>query len=211
MLATLTDKRFSDEKWIFERKLDGRRCLAMRDGEDVSLKSRNKMRLNATYPEIVSVLEDQRCDQILVDGEIVAFDGAVTSFSRLQSRMQIKDADEVRASRVAVYYYVFDLLYLDGYKTTKLALRDRKKLLRRVLSFNDPLRFTAHRNTEGEAFNKEACRKGWEGIIAKQADSAYQHKWSKEWLKFKCVSRQEFVIGGYTDTHGERASVLGRC
>lgn len=86
MLATVTEDRFSDEQCIFERKLDGERCLAMRDGKVVSLTSRNRKRLNATYPEIVDVLETQSCDRFLVDGEVVAFDGAVTNFSRLNVR-----------------------------------------------------------------------------------------------------------------------------
>jgi DNA ligase D-like protein (predicted ligase) len=118
--------------------------------------------------------------------------------------MNIDDEKKARASRIAVYYYVFDLIHLAGYDVSKLSLRHRKGLLRKALSFSDPIRFTMHRNEDGEEFLKEACRKGWEGLIAKDAGSAYVHSRSKKWLKFKCVNRQEFVIGGYTDPHGER-------
>lgn len=204
MLATLTHERFSDEKWIFERKLDGERCLAFREGDRVRLKSRNKKLLNTTYPELVEALETFDCERFIVDGEIVAFDGNVTSFSRLQGRMQLRDAEAARQSRIAVYYYVFDVLQVGEYDTTQLALRERKKLLRNLFDYRDPLRYTPHRNRDGEAYFEEACRKGWEGIIAKLADSRYRHSRSRDWLKFKCDLRQEFVIGGYTDPQGER-------
>ncbi len=204
MLATLTDRRFSDENWIFERKLDGERCLAFRKGNQMHLMSRNQQDLNVQYPELVEALKQQSVDDFIIDGEIVAFEGDVTSFARLQDRMHVDDPEEARQSDVAVYYYLFDLLYLDGYDTTEVGLRHRKSLLNRALSFDDPLRFVIHRNEEGEAFFEEACRKGWEGIIAKQGDSSYVHGRSKKWLKFKCVNRQEFVIGGYTEPQGER-------
>jgi DNA ligase D-like protein (predicted ligase) len=204
MLAVLTHDRFSDEKWIFERKLDGERCLAFRQGKSVRLLSRNRKELNATYPELVDALDAQSVDNFVVDGEIVAFKGKLTSFARLQHRMQIKDAGEARATGIAVYYYVFDLLYLEDCSTLDLSLRDRKLLLRKSLSYDDPLRFTTHRNTEGEKYYGEACQKGWEGLIAKQATGRYVQGRSKKWLKFKCVNQQEFVIGGYTDPEGER-------
>jgi DNA ligase D-like protein (predicted ligase) len=204
MLATLTGRRFSDKHWIFERKLDGERCLAFGQGGQVNLMSRNQKELNVHYPELVEALEQQDAQDFIVDGEVVAFKGNVTSFSRLQDRMHVDNAEEARDTGIAVYYYLFDLLYLDGYNTTRLGLRDRKSLLKRAFSFEDPLRLEVHRNKEGEAFFQEACEKGWEGIIAKQADSVYVHSRSKKWLKFKCVHRQELVIGGYTEPHGER-------
>ncbi|MGQ9572225.1 MAG: non-homologous end-joining DNA ligase [Dehalococcoidia bacterium] len=204
MLATLTHDYFSDPGWIFERKLYGERCLAFRKGKEVRLLSRNRKELNDTYPELVEALREQEADDFIVDGEIVAFEGNRTSFSRLQQRMELRDPEEAVKTGVAVYYYLFDLLYLDGHDTTQLDLRDRKMLLKRVLSFKEPLRFTAHRNTKGEAYHEEACRKGWEGIIAKRADSKYVHSRSRDWLKFKCVNEQEFVVGGYTDPKGSR-------
>ncbi len=204
MLATLTDERFSDPDWIFERKLDGERCLAFRKGKTVRLMSRNRKRLNDTYPELVDALGHTRSRDFVVDGEIVAFEGGVTSFSRLQNRMKIKDPEEARRSRVAVYYYLFDILHLDGHDTTGLPLRERKRLLKRAISFRNPLRYTAHRNAEGEAYHRRACRKGWEGVIAKRADGRYVHGRSRDWLKFKCVNEQELVVGGYTDPQGSR-------
>ncbi len=206
MLAKLTHGRFSDPEWIYERKVDGERCLAFREmGGEVRLMSRNRKRLNETYPELVEALGGQDAETFIADGEIVAFDGAVTSFERLQQRMKLTDTDAARGSGVAVKLYVFDLLYLDRYDVTRVPLRERKGLLRRAFAFDDPVRFMPHRNGDGEAFFEEACRKGWEGLIAKKGDSVYRHSRSTLWLKFKCTNAQEFVIGGYTEPHGERS------
>jgi DNA ligase D-like protein (predicted ligase) len=204
MLATLTHDTFSDAGWIYERKLDGERCLAFVKGGSVRLLSRNRKELDDTYPELEEALADALSTDVILDGEVVAFEKNVTSFSRLQKRMQIRDRDEARSSGVAVHYYVFDVIHLDGHDLSRLPLRHRKGLLRRAVRFDDPLRFTAHRNEKGEEYLAEACRKGWEGLIAKEADSPYVHSRSRKWLKFKCVNRQEFVIGGYTDPEGER-------
>lgn len=204
MLATLVDEPFSDPGWIFERKLDGERCLAFRQGDTLRLRSRNRRNLDDVYPELVDPLVGMEPSEYVVDGEVVAFEGSVTSFQRLQQRIGITDPDEARKSGVAVYYYVFDLLHLNGKDTTGLAQRDRKRLLRRAFEFEDPIRYTAHRNESGVKYHEEACASGWEGVIAKDASATYVHNRSKKWQKFKCVKRQEFVIGGYTDPQGER-------
>jgi bifunctional non-homologous end joining protein LigD len=204
MLAKLTKERFSSDDWIYERKLDGERCLAFKKGEKVQLYSRNRKSLNASYPEIVDALEKQAADHFIIDGEVVAFEGGKTSFARLQNRFQIDDPERARRSGIAVYYYVFDLLHTDGYDVTKVPLRHRKALLKQLLSYKDPLRFLNHRNCEGESYYREACARGWEGVIAKVAEGPYLHKRSSDWLKFKCVREQELVIGGYTDPHGSR-------
>lgn len=196
MKAVLTNARFSDEGWIFERKLDGVRCIAIRDGGPVRLLSRNDLSLNARYPEIADALDRQPQMQFVVDGEVVAFDHGQTSFARLAQRGH---------THVPVFYYIFDVLWLDGQDVRALPLRTRKRLLRDVLHFAaKPLRFSNHRNRDGEAFFAEACRKGWEGLVAKRADSPYTDKRSKDWLKMKCEQGQELVIGGYTAPKGSR-------
>jgi len=205
MLATLTDERFSSPEWIFERKLDGERCLVFRRKRRLQLLSRNRQDLNASYPELVEALADQSPEHFIADGEIVAFDGNNTSFSRLQGRIGIHDPARARASGIRVWLYLFDLLYLGHHDTTGLALRTRKQLLRQQFDFSDPLRFTPHQNTCGEQLYRRACRMGREGLIAKRADSRYRHSRSRHWLKFKCVNRQELVIGGYTDPGGNRS------
>jgi len=205
MLATLTHDTFSDPGWIYERKLDGVRCLAFRKGRTVRLVSRNHKTMSDTWPELVEALGRDACDDFVADGEIVAFTGKRTSFARLQQRLGLQDPEAARRSRVAVYLYLFDLLHLDGRDTTALPLRDRKRLLKRALSFAGHVRFTPHRVESGEAWLEEACRKGWEGLIAKRAASRYRHGRSRDWLKFKCGNRQELVVGGFTDPKGSRA------
>jgi DNA ligase D-like protein (predicted ligase) len=195
MKAVLTKERFSDPAWIYERKLDGVRCVAIRDGEKVRLLSRNDLSLNGRYPEIADALERERCRRFVIDGEVVAFEGRQTSFARLAQRQQ---------HYVPVFHYVFDLMWLEGYDVRGLELRTRKRLLRASLSFHDAVRLTPHRNTDGEAFFQEACRKRWEGLIAKRADSVYTTSRSRDWLKFKCESGQELVIGGFTAPRGSR-------
>jgi bifunctional non-homologous end joining protein LigD len=204
MLATLTARRFSDPAWLFERKFDGERCLGYRRGSDVRLLSRNRKRLDGAYPEVAEALARESESDIVVDGEIVAFEGGRTSFGRLQRRMQVRDPEAARRSGIAVFYYVFDVLHLGGYDTTALPLRQRKRLLRRALTYGQPLRYSAHRNADGEAFHLEACRRGWEGVIAKRSDSRYVGRRSPDWLKFKCANQQEVVIGGFTEPAGSR-------
>jgi bifunctional non-homologous end joining protein LigD len=202
MLATLTDDRFSDPGWVYERKLDGERCVGYRQGDRVRLLTRNQK--EAAYPEITDALRDQPEGDLVVDGEVVAFEGHQSSFARLQNRMQVKDPDAARETGIRVYYYVFDLLHWDGYDLRGLPLLTRKSLLRRALRFADPLRFSAHRRERGEAFYREACRKGWEGLIVKRGDAPYASGRTRDWLKFKCVRDQELVVGGFTDPQGSR-------
>lgn len=205
MLATLTERRFSDENWLFERKLDGVRALCTRDGGTPQLWSRNQNRVDGSYPELVDALGEHGGPRFVADGEIVAFDGEQTSFARLQARIHLTGAPRITATGVDVYLYLFDLLALDGSDLTGLPLRDRKRVLREAFDFRDPLRFSPHRNTDGEAYYSDACLRGWEGLIAKRADSSYRGARSTDWLKFKCVRDQEFVVGGFTDPQGSRA------
>jgi DNA ligase D-like protein (predicted ligase) len=144
---------------------------------------------------VAEALGAQAAQSFAVDGEVVAFDGDQTSFAKLTRRGR---------EPVPVFFYVFDLLWLEGEDVRALPLRTRKRLLRDALSWEDPLRFTQHRNEDGEAFFEEACTKGWEGLIAKRVDSPYGGGRSKDWLKFKCGRGQELVIGGFTEPKGSR-------
>lgn len=205
MLATLTQDRFSDPEWIFERKLDGVRCLASRPARGpVRLRSRNEKAMERTYPEIAEAISGHTSSALVVDGEVVAMEGRRTSFSRLQGRIGIDDPAAALATGIAVVYYVFDLLHLDGYDTTALPLLERKKLLKAAIDFGGPLRFSTHRRTVGEKLFAEACARGDEGVMAKRADAPYRAGRSDAWLKFKCAHDQELVVGGYTDPKGSR-------
>ena len=198
MKATLTDERFSDPAWIFERKLDGIRCIAVRDGGRVRLLSRNDLSLDGRYPEIAEALAGQPRERFALDGEVVAFEGSQTSFARLAQRGH---------RRVHVFLYVFDVLWLDGHDVRGLPLLARKRLVRTALAFADPVRLTPYRRERGEAFFEEACRKGWEGLIAKRGDRPYAARRSRDWLKLKCEHGQELVIGGFTAPQGTRTEL----
>ena len=195
MLATLTKDYFSDPAWVFEPKLDGIRCLAYKNGKGLKLLSRNRLDLTQTYPSVADALASRRGD-FVVDGEIAAVKGEITSFSLLQ---------QVHRQQVPAVYFCFDLLHLDGYDLTALPLTARKDLLAESLDFEDPLRFVSHVEEEGEAYYREACKRGWEGLIAKRAAGRYVRGRSKDWLKFKCSFEQEMVIGGFTDPEGARS------
>jgi DNA ligase D-like protein (predicted ligase) len=204
MLATLHDEPFSGAGWLFERKLDGLRAVLVHDERGTRLYSRNGNRLDSTYPELLDAAGQLPVGAV-ADGEIVAFDGEQTSFARLQARSGLTDPEQARRSRVRVFLYLFDLMRLDGDDVCGTPLTERKRLLRDAVEFADPIRFSEHRQTDGEAYLRDACARGWEGLIAKRADSRYRPgQRSRDWLKLKCVREQELVVGGYTDPAGSR-------
>jgi len=208
MLATLTQERFSREGWLFEPKWDGERCIAVRRGRKLSLFSRNRILLNVKYPEIVTALDQQETGSFIADGEIVTFKDGITSFAKLQERMQVAHPSPDLIRQVPVWLYLFDVVYFECYDTRQVPLRYRKELLRNAFQFKGSLRFTDHRETEGEAYYREACRRGWEGVIAKNGDSAYVSKRTRDWLKFKCAREQEFERAYFTPSVARGGAVF---
>lgn len=196
MLATLVAEPFSRKGWLFESKLDGIRCLAVRSGNRLVLYSRNRRSLNERFPDIVAALQRQPARDFAVDGEIVVYrKEGVTSFAALQKLREVERP---------VWYCIFDLLRLAGEDIRPQPLQRRKQRLKTALSFTDPLRYHPHRLADGERLFEEACRKGLEGLIAKDGEAPYQAGRSQAWLKIKCTGEQEFVIGGWTDPQGSR-------
>lgn len=177
MAATLTQERFTGPEWIFERKFDGIRLLAYKNGADVQLFSRNRLPQN--LPAISQAIKALPNKQLILDGEITWGGGKVA-------------------------YHIFDILWLDGESTTSLTLEERLALLsdldlaaplHRVKTLNDDLPW------------ERAQKDGWEGVIAKRRDSVYEHRRSKQWLKMKCELSEEFVVGGFTDPQGQRVGL----
>lgn len=175
MAATLTEKRFNEPGWTFERKLDGIRLLAFKQGRDVRLYSRNRLPQN--YPLVAAAVAQLAVRDVILDGE----------------------ASWDPASRIA--YHVFDVLWINGRSLTSLPLVERRKVLA-TIPLRAPLSRVAAMKDEKPW--ERACREGWEGVIAKRLDSPYEHKRSKQWLKMKCEASQELVIGGFTDPQGGR-------
>jgi DNA ligase D-like protein (predicted ligase) len=181
--------------WIFERKLDGLRCVACRHGDEIELWSRNRLSFLGRFPEVAERLRSLPVDQFVLDGEIVAFVGEQSSFAELQSPV---------AQGHAVYC-PFDLLSLLGRDTTPLPLHDRSDLLGRILESAGPDLAAPERVTgDPEGLLQQACRSGWEGLVAKRLSSPYRSGRSPDWRKLKCTARQEFVIGGWSEPAGTR-------
>jgi DNA ligase D-like protein (predicted ligase) len=206
MLATLADDPPPVGGWIYEPKLDGVRVLVFASQGRVRLFSRNRKPLDAAYPELVEALSVAVRGDAVLDGEVVAIDPkrGVSSFALLQQRMQLRDAVRAARSGVPVTLYLFDILHYEGFDLTGLPLVDRKSVLRDVVWYDDPIRFTPFRTSGSARMYRDACARGAEGIIAKRADSRYVGTRSPEWLKIKCVLQQEFVVGGYTEPQGSR-------
>jgi DNA ligase D-like protein (predicted ligase) len=193
MKAVLTADRPSGDGWVFERKLDGIRCLAVKDGGRTRLYSRNELSLNDRYPSIAAALDADPADGFVIDGEAVAFVG---------------DHDRFGGGEGSVlFYYVFDVLVADGKDVRPLPLEERRRVLELVLAWSDPLRVTEQVTGDGAALLAEACRDGWEGLIAKRLGTPYVSTRSRDWLKLKCTRAQELVIGGFTAPRGSRTDL----
>jgi bifunctional non-homologous end joining protein LigD len=207
MLATLVDKPFDDDEWLFEIKWDGYRAVAFLDQGRVRLVSRNQNDLTAEYPELKDLAQHVRARTVILDGEIVALDEqGRSSFSLMQQRTGFRERGR-RAARnrsIPIVYYAFDLLYLDGYSLFKVDLDKRKELLAGIVAAGDNFRYSDHYLGQGSALFRAAAERGLEGIVAKRRRSCYLQKRSREWLKMKITQRQECVIGGYTDPKGSR-------
>jgi bifunctional non-homologous end joining protein LigD len=204
MLATLTDRRDFGDDWLLERKFDGERCLARKKGGDVRLESRTAKDLTGTYPEICAAVAAQRDQDLLLDGEVVAFDGDQTSFSRLQQRLGVADPSPQHLRTYPVVLCVFDLLEIDGEDLTGRPLRERRGRLAEAIQPCAALQLTEAGRGDSRRRFADACGSGWEGLIAKRAAAPYTPGRSKDWLKLKCVWEQELVVGGYTDPLGSR-------
>jgi bifunctional non-homologous end joining protein LigD len=210
MLCTLIAEPFDNASWIFEPKYDGLHILGRYDGKDLVLLSRNRAAQNFQFPDVASALEDSLTRPAIVDGEIVCFDEhGRSSFRSLQQRFHLKDAREVdtRMRRYAAYLYLFDLLYVDEYDITSLPLRLRKTLLRQSVKWSERVLWTPYEREKGRTLWRRACREGSECIVGKHLDSPYVQSRSSWWVKVKCIGRQEFVIGGFTEPQRSRVGL----
>jgi DNA ligase D-like protein (predicted ligase) len=203
MLATLVKPAVHFEtrkpgEWQYERKFDGLRGLAVRNGKQVDVYSRNRLSFNARFPEVVAALAGLPSQSFVVDGELVAFDGDQTSFSLLQSSPHPQ----------GLTYCVFDLLFVEGRDTTNLPLKERQRLLADTLrKGHRPLSLVKPLHGDPVHLLGRACASGWEGLVAKRVDSVYRAGRAGDWQKLKCTASQELVIGGWTEPTRSRVGL----
>lgn len=206
MLATLVDDPFSNPEWIFETKWDGFRSVCfVRKGESQFV-SRNQIDMTPQYPELTGVAKRIDAKEAILDGEIVALDkDGMPRFQLLQPRVGRKSGLAALRGQGQIVYYVFDLLYVDGYDLTSCPLVERKQVLQNILKPASFIKLSEHIEGNGEAFFKQIEKFHLEGMMAKRADSPYVPKRSRDWLKVKTVQRSEVAIGGYTQPRGSRS------
>src|SRR5256714_8060680 len=206
MLATLVDEPFSDPEWVFETKWDGFRSICFLQKGEARLVSRNQIEMTPQYPELKTLGKQFHASKAIVDGEIVALDEhGMPRFQLLQNKMGIRSGNYGQRGTAQIVYYVFDLLYLDGFDLMLCPLVERKALLETILRPAAFVKYSDHIASDGERFFKEIEKFRLEGMIAKSADSPYVEKRTSDWLKVKTVMRSEVVIGGYTQPRGSRS------
>lgn len=198
-LATLVSIPPEGDIWLHEIKFDGYRMVAFKQGKDVSLISRNHLDWSDKFPNVVDEIRELPVQNAIFDGEIVVLDdNKRSSFQRLQNSI---DSGE----KCAFLYYIFDLLYIDTFDLRLLPLLERKQRLQPLIPKKESnLHYSDHLQGSGEAFFIKSCEIGLEGIVSKRADSMYQGKRTRSWLKTKCIKQQEFVIGGFSKPQGAR-------
>jgi bifunctional non-homologous end joining protein LigD len=201
MKAKLVEKPPVSGDWIYELKFDGIRLIAIKDGGEVSLLSRNQNDLSARFPEIVDAIKNLPADECVLDGEVVAVD------EEGRSSFQLLQAREMEGRKSPIYFYAFDVLQLEGKSLLSVPLQARKNVLEKMCaSARDPqIRYSGTIDGDPEQLLSEVRRRGLEGIIGKLRNSVYEPgRRSGVWIKLKCVNEQEFVIGGYTPPQGAR-------
>ncbi len=201
-LATLVSRIPEGSHWLYEIKFDGYRLLGqIREGR-VRLKTRTGQDWTEKFPSIARELSRLPIKNGILDGEVVVQNpDGTTSFQDLQNILK-------RRTSSPVLYYVFDLPYLDNHDLTEIPLIERKTLLRELIRTYrqqiPSIRYSDHLTDTGKRVFQAACQHAVEGIIAKRADSPYVQRRSHDWAKVKCLMRQEFVVGGYTEPKGSR-------
>src|SRR5438876_2108100 len=205
MLATLVERPFSDPEWLFEIKWDGMRALAWIADGRLELRARSGRAITAQYPELASLTKRVRATEAILDGDNFVHDRAGRSdFERLQSRIDVAKPSPLLVRQAPVVYYLFDLLYCDGYDLREVPLIERKQLLKRLLDGRDPFRYADHQLEHGKELLELARARGLEGIVGKQVRSVYSGARSPSWVKFKLVQELEAVVGGWTAPRGSR-------
>ena len=204
-LATLSDRPFSSPDWLFEIKWDGLRTLARISKGKARLRSRSNRETTREYPELAGLAQRVAAREAWLDGEIVVLDKEGRSdFQQLQLRFSVIQPSAELIRKAPVIFYVFDLLYFDGYDLQGVPLIERKGLLRRILRGDSQVRFSDHVIEKGEQLYELAESKALEGLVAKKITSAYPEGRSSAWVKIKLDRDVDAVVGGWTAPRGSR-------
>ena len=213
MLPTLVEDVPDGPAWAFEVKWDGVRAIAYGQKGSVRVESRNLLDVTRAYPEVVELGEALSAHDVVLYGEVVAFDEqGRPSFERMQQRMGLTAARTVaeRRSQIPAVYIVFDLLYMDGFNIMPMPYEQRRKLLGELVPEGPSWRVADYHAGDGPAMLAASKAQQLEGLVAKRLDSSYEPgRRTRTWLKVKNIARQEFVVGGFTPGEGSRASHLG--
>ena len=208
MLATLADKPFDSPDWLYELKMDGIRALVVKDGGKFEMWTRNDRPLTERFPTLAAALKELPGDSAVLDGEIVALDSEGHShFELIQPRIHLsRERDIAEADdRIPVYFYAFDLLYLNGYDLRRFPLEQRKAVLKKLIPGNGGwVRYNDHIEARGKDFFNAVSKRGLEGIVAKHRESPYQQTRSRYWIKIKTQHTDHFVVAGFTPPEGSR-------
>jgi bifunctional non-homologous end joining protein LigD len=190
-LATLVDRPRPGD-WLYEIKFDGYRMLTRIEGKSIKIVTRRGNDWTSRFEPLRAALLAAKLPSGWYDGEIVVLDTAgMPNFNALQNAI---DA----GAKANIVFYLFDAPFMDGLDLRKVAVEERRAMLRAVLDETETLRFSQEVEGSPQDIVASACRLGLEGIIGKRRGSHYVHRRSEDWIKLKCVKRQEFVIGGYT-------------
>jgi bifunctional non-homologous end joining protein LigD len=200
-LAVAATEPPTGDRWLHEIKYDGYRILAYRS-RATRLVSRNGKDWTDKLAAVVPAIEGLPAKQFILDGEIVVFDQAgASSFQMLQNSLGV-----TRASGLA--YVVFDLLHCDGFDLTLVPLVDRKAILRELLTDCAPaIQFSDHIEGNGNEILRQICSRGLEGIVSKRRDKPYRNRRHADWVKVKCLQREEFTIVGFTESTTVRGAI----
>ncbi len=197
-LCTLVDAPPEGEGWLSEIKFDGYRIIAVIDGGAVQLRTRNGLDWADRMPRLAAAFSAIPATTAILDGELVALDPkGASSFPALQAALKAGRDD-------TLVWYGFDLLHLDGTDWTGAPLHERKAALQRIVPWSNTLRYSDHVANAAAAMLSQACGMGLEGIVCKRADAPYRPGRGNDWVKVKCVGREEFAVIGFTPPSGSR-------
>lgn len=198
-LATLVDNPPIGKNWLHEIKFDGYRLLIFKKSNKITIFTRNQHDWTHKFKTLVDAINKIPTENFILDGEVVVLDhNQHSDFQLLQN--------SIKENKSGFVYYAFDLLYFDKYNLTSLPLLERKRILQSLLENQKQniIRFSDHIFGEGKKILTKSCTLGLEGIVSKDSTSPYTQGRHKNWLKTKCIKRQEFIIGGFNKSNKRR-------